>query len=56
MKFTKIDAGSYRYGKWEIEKLQCAWLVRSEQLHPEHSTWASTLKEAKAFITMMEGA
>lgn len=53
MQFTKIDAGSYRYGKWSVEKISGAWLVRKGSLFPEHSTWASTLKEAKSFIEMM---
>jgi hypothetical protein len=54
MKFTKLDAGSYRYGKWSIEKLDGAWLVRKGDLYPEHSTWENTLKGAKQFIERME--
>jgi len=54
MKLTKIDAGSYRYGKWEIVKMHGAWLVQKGSLFPEHSTWENTLKGAKEFITRME--
>jgi len=54
MKLLKIDAGSYRYGKWSIEKLHGAWLVRKGVLFPEHSTWENTLKNAKQFIERME--
>jgi hypothetical protein len=55
MKLTKIDAGWYRYGKWEIQKLHGAWLVQKGSLFPEHSTWASNLNDAKQFISVMEG-
>ena len=54
MQFTKFSAGSYRYGKWSIEKLDGAWLVRKGELFPEHSTWENTLKGAKQFIERME--
>jgi hypothetical protein len=54
MKFTKINAGSYRYNKWSIEKLHGAWLVKKGLLHSEHATWFSTLKSAKEYITLME--
>jgi hypothetical protein len=56
MKFTKVESGAYRYGVWHIEKLSGAWLVRKGgSLFPEHSTWATTLKEAKQFIQIQEG-
>lgn len=54
MQFTKIDAGSYRYGKWSIEKLHGVWLVRKGMLYPEHFTWENTLKSAKQFVERME--
>jgi hypothetical protein len=28
MKLKKWSAGSYQYGKWSIEKIDGAWLVR----------------------------
>jgi hypothetical protein len=56
MKFTKVEFGAYRYGAWHIEKISGAWLVRKgNTLFPEHSTWATTLKEAKRFIQVQEG-
>jgi hypothetical protein len=55
MKFTKVESGAYRYGVWHIEKLSGAWLVRKGgSLFPEHSTWATTLKEAKEYIQIQE--
>jgi hypothetical protein len=54
MKLTKLWAGSYRYGKWSIEKYHGAWLVRSSEFYPEHSTWENTLNGAKQFIERME--
>ena len=54
MKFTKLNAGSYRYGKWSIEKYDGAWLVRSSQFYSEHTTWENTLKGAKQYIERME--
>ena len=54
MKLTKIDAGSYRYGKWQIQKISGAWLVEKGMLYPEYSTWENTLKGAKEFITRIE--
>jgi hypothetical protein len=54
MKLTKLAAGSYRYGKWSIEKYDGAWLVRSSQFYPEHTTWENTLKGAKQFIERMK--
>jgi hypothetical protein len=54
MNFIKVDAGSYRYGKWQIDKLHGAWLVKKGDLFPEHSTWSSTLRGAKEFVMMME--
>ena len=56
MKFTKIYAGFYRYGKWSIQKIDGAWLVRKGDLYPEHLTWENTLKGAKEFIEIMEMA
>ena len=55
MKFTKVMSGYYRCGKWEIEKLDGAWIVRKGSLFPEHSTWATTLGEAKQYIARIEG-
>ena len=55
MKFTKVESGAYRYGVWHIEKLHGAWLVRKGgSLFPTHTTWATTLKEAKAFVQVQE--
>ena len=54
MKFTKLNAGSYLYGQWSIEKLHGAWLVRKGLWASEHSTWENTLKGAKQFIERME--
>lgn len=55
MKFTKVESGAYRYGIWHIEKLSGAWLVRKGgTLYPEHTTWATTLKEAKEYIQIQE--
>ncbi len=54
MKFHKWNAGSYKYGKWSIEKIDGAWLVRSSTWYPEHTTWENTLKGAKQFIERME--
>jgi hypothetical protein len=55
MKFTKVMSGYYMYGRWEIEKYHGAWLVRKGSLSPEHSTWATTLAEAKRYIARIEG-
>jgi hypothetical protein len=54
LQFTKLNAGSYRYGKWSIEKYDGAWLVRSSQFYSEHTTWENTLKGAKQYIERME--
>jgi hypothetical protein len=55
MKFTKFYAGSYRYKNWEIVKLHGAWRVtKGSTIYPSEFTWASTLKEAKEFITTKE--
>jgi hypothetical protein len=54
MKFTKLSAGSYRYGKWSIEKLDGAWLVRKGEFYIEDSTWENTLKGAKQYIERRE--
>jgi hypothetical protein len=54
MKFTKLSAGSYRYGKWSIEKLDGAWLVRKGEFYIEDSTWENTLKGAKLYIEKRE--
>jgi hypothetical protein len=54
LQFTKLNAGSYFYGQWSIEKIDGAWLVRKGVLYPEHSTWENTLKGAKQYIERME--
>ena len=54
LQFTKLNAGSYRYGQWSIEKLDGAWLVRKGLWASEHSTWENTLKGAKQYIERME--
>ncbi len=55
MKLQKWGAGSYKYGKWSIEKIDGAWLVRSSQFYPEHTTWDNTLKGAVQWINQIEG-
>ena len=55
MKLKKWSAGSYQYGKWSIEKIDGAWLVRSSHFYPEHTTWDNTLKGAKEFVERTEG-
>lgn len=55
MKFTKVESGAYRYGAWHIEKISGGWLIRKgNTLFSEHSTWATTLKEAKEYIQYQE--
>lgn len=54
IKVTKVMSGWYRFGVWNIEKMHGAWLVTQGDIFAEHSTWTSTLEEAKAYIQMME--
>jgi hypothetical protein len=53
MKFTKVFAGYYIYGKWEIIKMGGAWKV-SKGLYSPHFTWSPNLSDAKQFIAQME--
>ena len=52
--FTKVMSGWYRSGRYNIEKLERGWLVWEGDSFPEHWSWEPTLKEAKAYIQMME--
>jgi len=54
LQFTKLNAGSYLYGQWSIEKLHGAWLIRKGLWASEHSTWENTLRDAKQYIERME--
>ena len=53
-KFKKVIPGYYRSGGWHIIKIHGAWRVEKGDLFPEHFTWESTLKGAKAYIQRME--
>ena len=53
-KFKKVISGYYRSGGWHIIKIDGAWRVGKGDLFPEHFTWESTLKGAKAYIQRME--
>ncbi len=55
MKLTKMWAGYYCYKNWEVKKLYGSWRVtKGSTIYPSEFTWASTLKEAKEFITTKE--